>query len=1233
MKTHKSSLGLFFVAVLACLLSVATVVLSGGADLPVASAAESSVNFDEYTDSDVLLGGTKTVRDYANSLHHSTVSWNGATYTVRADDPIVQIVPKSLFATKGEHIHIGREYGFFVRTTADSYSNGSQSRTDKYNNNVEVLVFDITTDTNLKATTDRIIVKVQPLFQYRYAYIDYRSTQFFSDNNLAGGASFYLNYSIPTGTAYVVPKPVGKSADSFSQTWNYFLKDISVSATLLNEQALNDADEDYIASKDNGYFITGFDYKYDGFVSAVSKEDKISLGLNVASMFCGAVSFVPGVGTFAGVLGMLIGGGQTAASIAVVDNAGNPAVGTSVNNGQLTAVNKYSTKAAQAANYINELTKKPCLTKNATCFINGDDKHGNVWFRDGDGVTAVFKVSHTDDWLARLEREISLCVVDKQGNGHCEKAQSQYKYAVNEPVNYSLELDRSMPLVMLADGDNYFQIYTYYTSDYQFTFPANTSVEVFTKTSGSSAYTKAGLSGGKYTVRLEGGRTFHVRVHSAKKTLTSFTVSPAATMTSSVAPQAEYLLKLAPPATGAYTLSTSSSSFVIKSLFQNTTSNAYANIPRVDRAINKTTVDAVMKKGGVYYALLKNTSSSAATCSVSLSACSQTIKDGTNAARAFTGGENYRFYKYTVTAAKPSVTFAFDNDGVNNRIQFCVFDQGGNIVAPYSQFYDGYMELANLSAGVYYVGVRTTANATLKPTLKDGSDLGVWKRFENGKWTVIDHNEALHLPRGKSYQFGYWVETTLISSYAIDDALKEDGLNFDNDGINIARKRKDSCPFTLKAVKKCDDKDVNGMHYPFGLTIVPEFDVNEIAAPSFDYNNKMTATVVLVSQDIQKITYRILSNASNGSALSGLDEQTKSTLTAGKKFDVELLQMLCNRKATKAKLVIVGVEILSGVNDDTVRTVTLNKQYDINCMYSELQGDKSYISNELHLYNIRHNTSKNIFITCDITLNHFANWDIIDVNPEGTNINGQGKTIDGMRFTVPTGSNKLYGFIGENRGEVHRILFKNVSITGKTSDRYGEMRFGTVAALNYGKITHCKVSGIINVYRRDGVVGGICAINYSFANIEDCVFGYIGNRDQNYLGNSGDIGGIAGRNFGGSVLYCKVLNATIGGDVDHCAKSYGGVVGYMEAGAITVCDVTGVYIKVTNGTLISGHYPSMGFLVGHMNSGSMMSNCTLKNNEKNITKLTVGYRKNCFNGTGGCYGISKDCYVHTIIVS
>lgn len=328
-----------------------------------------------------------------------------------------------------------------------------------------------------------------------------------------------------------------------------------------------------------------------------------------------------------------------------------------------------------------------------------------------------------------------------------------------------------------------------------------------------------------------------------------------------------------------------------------------------------------------------------------------------------------------------------------------------------------------------------------------------------------------------------------------------------------------------------------------------------------------------------------------------------------------------------------SIEIKSGLDNKSVRTIIIDKVYDINCKEQRYDSSisTSYISNELHLYNMRYNSAKSKVITHDINLNYFASWDPIPSNPAGTTINGNYRTITGMRFSVPTGNMKNYGFVSENRGMICYLNFAGVSIIGKSADKYGSLRFGTVAVINYGTLSFCMVSGKIDVSRRDGVVGGIASINNKSGIIQNCRFGYTGSIDQNYIGNSGDLGGIVGGNYGGSVQYNTVQQTTLGGEIDNCSHSYGGIVGYVEGGYISG-QVYGIHIKVTNSTLISGQYPSIGYIAGHIAGGAVVEGCVISDCSNYIKKLTVGYRKNCFKGAGGCYGVCSNGTVREIIV-
>lgn len=1229
MRNKRFSFELIITTIIFCVITLFGVLLVDSVSTSVVDALEiSAINYDAYTDSDTLLNGTSTIRDYVKSLYRSTVSWNGTKYSVTADDPIVQIVPKSLFATEGEYLHIGKEYGFFVKTKADSYESLTYSTVDPYNKNVEVLVFDITTDTDIydPQNPDLITVRIEPLFQYRYAYIDYKSKRFFSDNNISPLDSFYLPYSIPEGSTFVVPKPLSTLSTGFDQTWNYFLKDISISSTLLNEQELNDTDNGYVASTDNGYFITQFDYKYEGFVSEVSEEDKVSMGLNAIGMISGALSFVPGpIGEFAGVLGLILSGAQSVESMSIVSGNGTPAVNTSVSNGQATAVNQFTTKADQIENYSSPLTGRPCLTKNATCNVRGDDHHGNVWYRNGDHATAYVRVSHTEDWHTRLEREITLSIVDKKGNTYQPNKSSQYKFLINEPVYKTVDLDKETQLNLLADGDNYFQFKPKHTSDYKFAFEGGNPADVSVKTGNDTGFVNATKEGDVYSYRMLAGVTYKIKVHSANKTALKMTVSPSLTIPE-VGSKAIYMVKYVATQTGAFTLSPTNTNFVISALYHNTENNTYSKLAHIDRTLECKNVDVVLKKGEIYYFVLINNRATADSSDIKLTACTSQLSVGTNVGRSFAGGENYRYYKFELSGSRANVNFNFEGARKNNAVEFCAFDSNGNYMMPVEIYYDGFLNLGTLDAGIYYIGVRVTSTVTLTANITKDNPVKIWQELQGAVWREVGkNNEDIILPRGKTYYFRFLVDKTVIFDYHLvctKDNDVEAGLNF---VVKIGDDAFDYDLVVLEAVKRTSSKD-NGMAYLEKLRIRPVFNTGKELKPlTIDYANEIKLNMELPKYAI-KMAYAIQGN-------SGLSSQMTTILVDDPKETLkkDCLKNLCDTKATQAKFILQKLTIKSGANNTGSREITLNREYNINCLYKSFDTSTStaYISNELHLYNIRNYTATNKVLTNDINLNNFANWDIIPSNPSTTTINGQSFTINGMRFSVPTESNRYYGFIGTNSGTIHHLNFTNVSITGKNNDKYGDMRFGTVAAINSGKIKYCNASGKIDVYRRDGAVGGIVAINQKSALVEDCVFGHVGNRDQNYLGNSGDIGGICARNYG-EIQFCRVTNATIGGAVDGCERSYGGIVGYMEGGDISCCSITGIYVKITNSSTVRGYNSNMGYIVGNMRSKSSVNHCVINSCDNNFSKLGLIYRKNCFNGPSGCYGACSDSHVYNM---
>ena len=227
--------------------------------VPTALNPISANSYDDYTNADGIL------KFYASDYYGENLLPDGITVT---DDPIVQIVPKELCFIPGEHIYVGKEYGFFIRVFEPAiFHNGY---------NVDIMVFDITHVTPSFLTgpdSETGSTKIEPLFQYRYQAKD-RTSVLFGDPNLS-----QLVISSDTPDSY-----------------EYHLKDIGFRFTLDNPTELNPGEVGYDAYEDNGAFIIQNRISMSG-VGLRQKEDSF-----IQDTVLFALGFVPYVGTAISIL-------------------------------------------------------------------------------------------------------------------------------------------------------------------------------------------------------------------------------------------------------------------------------------------------------------------------------------------------------------------------------------------------------------------------------------------------------------------------------------------------------------------------------------------------------------------------------------------------------------------------------------------------------------------------------------------------------------------------------------------------------------------------------------------------------------------------------------------------------------------------------------------------------------------------------------------------------------------
>ena len=205
--------------------------------------------FDSYTNDDGII--KQYVDDYFWQSHLE----DGYI----TDDAIVRIVPKSLFFIPGEHLYVGKEYGFFVRVVPDVLFINDYA--------ADVMVFDITHTSPSFPSETTGSVKVEPLFQYKY-----RAT--------SGGDTGFD----PSLSQIVYPH-------THYDYLEYLFSETGFKITLSNVDELNPGDTGYDPWSDNGAFIIATQLITNG-VGAKARDGTV---VQDTALF--AFGFIPYVGT------------------------------------------------------------------------------------------------------------------------------------------------------------------------------------------------------------------------------------------------------------------------------------------------------------------------------------------------------------------------------------------------------------------------------------------------------------------------------------------------------------------------------------------------------------------------------------------------------------------------------------------------------------------------------------------------------------------------------------------------------------------------------------------------------------------------------------------------------------------------------------------------------------------------------------------------------------------------
>ncbi len=1196
-------------AVILCVLCINDIDMTNIASATNSEAPNIEELCEDYTDSDIIQGTGQTIRDYPTELALSTISSEYDT-EVYSDDPIVKIIPRQYFVERGEHFYIGKEYGFFVST--------KEMNANCASNLIIAFVFDISSMRDMEQTQNRVIVKVQPLFQYYYAYLTQTDNYY-----IVPQTSAYVYWGGISQDGNVIPLVLSES-EALPST-EFYLKDVSFSMTLYNEQELNTYNAEYQPEHDDGSFITQYDYFYEGINRTsegfdVTPHDVVSYVTTGVDIICSVVGTfvpVPGVDLAMEVLGALssiVDDLNLITDIVEKSNQTGP-VDVELSNGKITATCLYTTRRDQLAHYVDAETQRPALTKSATILIKGDDNTGNVWYKVGNSAEGYFTLSDSADttpWYTRYIQEIALSVVDKDGNEHISQAVGSQTYMLYEPI-YKPGRVGANEVSFLPQGKQYVSFNPQFTSDYEITFDKSYEFGVAVVDRQTNQRTIISPVEGKYKYRFVGGKTYNVEIYSPYGDVVNMSIEPSdTTVSQSFDANGQNVFKYVSAENQIVTLSSSNRDVKPVGVYQQN-SNGLTYLPEIAGLKDCTSVEMYMQAGKTYYVVLENTLYERAEASLHVEEKAN-AELMTDMAISFDDSANYKYFSFN-PSQNGDYYIAFENSELSQdtdyNMHFYCFDQDRREIS-YTGYGVGYLVLLGLEEGkTYYIAISSSNATTVTSNIKREKAKFAWKMKVNDAFEEIEN--IVYVKRGNTYEFGLWVDGVKARNYDYKIAVEEQEY-FKPDSnkpgvVTILNNTPDAMHIYITAL--IDEQIL--AEYTYELLIYAVYDESKVTV---DINYENTTEVVLHDQngtsEIKKWTGTIY-----------LDSETIAVNNENNIYK----EILVKRKVWHwFRFTLNSITISSLYGDKEINGLSVSCT--VYTMYSKtsLENGKTvyHIANALQFYNIRKDQRYKRVMDNNISLKDFSNWD--PISSQTCDLDGNGHAITDLSIILDAPYiNKRYGLVDTNRAVISNLTLENYVMSYGWEEKDSWMYVGAFAGVNFGTIQNCSAYGSIYGYREFMSVGGIVGQNQSGGEILNTVYGRPVGNPTSVVYSWGELGGIAGQNYG-KIQHTRVLNTKIQHRVYGSARSIGGIAGYAENCQILNCAVEDSVIENINDQTIKSFYPKMGVIVGHMVNGTITS-VGARNVRTSTGKLYKDNTKYCFNGGWPFYGRMEDCIV------
>ena len=428
---------------------------------------ENKYSLNDYVDS--IIGANDSQQEQRLYTCNTSFYMDGSSKVimkVTGDDPIVSLVPKELFKIPNiSKVHIGNEYGFYIKTKAIDnivYSN--------------VYLFDLINDFQ-ESSPSHYKFTVKTLFQREYVYFDESISQIKTQAITVGSDEVdgvYDHYLSTDVTVYdvVAPIPYYGIAGSYVFVENHevYLSNVKNVINLANEQHLNYGQAGYNPYDDKGMFITQQDVEYQAKVYNVNDDDwwdatKVVLSTGIGHTIDALIEEIPGASATKEIIEACVNiKDATSDELLEIDN-------------KLTYIPKYATADAQIKNYT--YLAKSTISSIGIDETNGDYGEGSyLYFDTNDYVSFDYQLSYTPveneigydtPWETRVVRGFSLTFNSFNGDDSIRESDTCFFTIFDENEREYKDLTIDNIVNILPGGENLFTFTPDKSGHYSFT--------------------------------------------------------------------------------------------------------------------------------------------------------------------------------------------------------------------------------------------------------------------------------------------------------------------------------------------------------------------------------------------------------------------------------------------------------------------------------------------------------------------------------------------------------------------------------------------------------------------------------------------------------------------------------------------------------------------------------------------------------------------------------------------